>query len=551
MKGFIGTSRRMIIMLFLIVNLFTCNLFGQISQGGEPYSFSHKLVLPSEVQPNQSELRYISDTTLKDCNSYEFAKFLTLNESLNSSVWQKTTAADGSTIHQLLVHSAGALAIGAYFSNFHIPEGASLFIFSPDHKQVIGAFTAANNTKSGLFATEYLLGDQLIIEYREPYSVKGKGSFVVSDILHAYRAISADNEKGFGGSGDCEVNVNCPEGDQRKSQRDAVLKLLIKVGSSGTLCSGSLINNTSQDRTPYVLTADHCGKASSIADQEQWVFYFHYQSWGCANPTTEPSHKTMVGCQLVAASSEADILGSDFFLVKMMQDVPAEYNPFFVGWNRDGLPSNEGFCIHHPDGDIKKISTYTQPLADANYGGGLSKGFWEVIWSETESGHGVTEGGSSGSPLFDDEGLLIGTLTGGQAYCGGLTLPDYYGKFSKHWDQNGSAANQKLSPWLDPLNSGISKMGGIYLGVDETELTSNQLFEVTPNPAHENITIHFSDPFSQYQILLIDVQGREVYNTVVNNNLLEIIPIQNLRKGIYFLRVQDQKRVQTNKIFKL
>jgi lysyl endopeptidase len=149
-------------------------------------------------------------------------------------------------------------------------------------------------------------------------------------------------------------------------------------------------------------------------------------------------------------SSNTEELGSDFFLIRLIDEIPIEYLPYFIGWNRDGSGSSQGFTIHHPQGDIKKISLFTDPLEGANYSDGINRGFWKVSWSQTANGHGVTEPGSSGSPIFDDEGYLIGTLSGGAASCSALTAPDYYGKFSVHWEDNGLAIDQQLAPWLDP-----------------------------------------------------------------------------------------------------
>lgn len=201
----LNNQLRMVFSLFFLGGLFlSTSLLAQISQGGEPYSYTHLLENPVFVQPNPSELQYKSDEPTKDCNAFEFAKFLTLNESLKSNSWQVIEALDGSSIYRLAIQSPGALAIGAYFSHFSIPKGAKLFIYSTDHQQLIGAFTEKNNPKSGFFATEYLSGEELIIEYQEPAAVAGKGYFVVSEILHAYRGFGFNDERGFGGSDACE-----------------------------------------------------------------------------------------------------------------------------------------------------------------------------------------------------------------------------------------------------------------------------------------------------------------------------------------------------------
>lgn len=523
----------------------------QISHGGEPYSFTHQLELPNSVEPEASALSRLNFEESKDCSGLEFARFLPLNISLTSDDWQINELPTGDRLYQLNVKSKGALAVGVYFTNLYIPQGGKLFIYSPDQHQYIGSFNHLNNKESQILATEYLIGDEVVIEYFEPRSKIGQSHFTINEILHAYRGIQEiDEDKGYGGSGDCEVNVNCPEGDGKKDQRDAVVRILIKKGSAGLWCTGSLINNTSEDRTPYIITADHCGKSSSDEDMEQWIFYFHYQGWGCGDPDAEPEHKSIEGCEIIAASSNADILGSDFYLVKITQDIPIAYNPFYIGWNRDGLGSNSGYTIHHPDGDIKKISIYEEPLISASYSSyGITNGYWKVLWEETESGHGVTEGGSSGSPIFDQNGYLIGTLTGGQASCSNLTSPDFYGKFNLHWEDNGSADNEQLKPWLDPLDTGIEKMYGTYLGIDEKELVQSNIFRLSPNPAQESVTLYFDEDYSNMTIQIFDIKGSLV-NEINQKGNSQIIPIDHLLNGVYFIKSIDTKATQTVRLLK-
>jgi hypothetical protein len=119
--------------------------------------------------------------------------------------------------------------------------------------------------------------------------------------------------------------------------------------------------------------------------------------------------------------------------------------------------------IHHPSGDRKKISTYTQQLSSSNaYAPGAH---WRVVWAATETNHGVTEGGSSGSPIFNPARRIVGTLTGGSSMCATPTAPDFYGKFSYHWDGNNPIpVAERLKAFLDPANSGLEVLDGSYVG---------------------------------------------------------------------------------------
>ena len=534
---------------FILLFLLSYLSHAQISQEGQPYSFSHQIFQPRVVTIDKQQIDI--SALSKDCDAMEFAYFLPVGISLKDDVWQKTKTSDGGMIYRLAIKSTDAQAVGAYFSELFIPSGAKLFIYSPDHKQLIGAFTSFNNHASALLPTEYIIGEDLVIEYMEPVAVAGEGRFVVEELLYAFRGIQTFDEfKGFGGSGDCEVNVNCPEGENKSKQRDAVVRILIKTGGMGIWCTGSLINNTNEDRTAYVLTADHCGKNASASEHHEWIFYFNYQSLSCDNPNEEPVHQSMVGCAEIAASSNADILGSDFYLVLLENEIPEDYKPYFLGWNRSGVGSEAGYGIHHPQGDIKKISHYSQTLVDANYNNGIQDAYWEVKWSETESGYGVTEGGSSGSPIFDENGYLIGTLTGGQASCNNQTGPDYYGKIDVHWEDNGSETDQQLAPWLDPNNTGQTYLSGLYLGSEELEMPLEDVFICYPNPVSDNLSIHFKNSMNSHQINIYDVSGRVIKSVNHQGMDDEIISMAGLAKGVYLLKINDDNKTQITKLYK-
>ncbi|MEN8224466.1 MAG: T9SS type A sorting domain-containing protein, partial [Bacteroidota bacterium] len=238
-------------------------------------------------------------------------------------------------------------------------------------------------------------------------------------------------------------------------------------GKGSSLCTGSLLNNTMQDSIPYFLTARHCGSGALATHFAQWIFYFNYEAPTCEDPLEDPPSMTITGCEKVAEAPDGPGSGSDFRLLRLSSKPPEDYNPWFAGWRNDGMASSSGVGIHHPMGDVKKISTYTDPLISTNYGSIVPNpagNYWKVTWSETMSGHGVTEGGSSGSPVFDNTGKVVGTLTGGAASCSNLLEPDFYGKFSSHWDANGSANDSWLKPWLDPENSGVQSLEGFGYG---------------------------------------------------------------------------------------
>ena len=167
---------------------------------------------------------------------------------------------------------------------------------------------------------------------------------------------------------------------------------------------------------------------------------FNYESPGCTNQDGQ-TNMTVSGSTLLANSS-----ASDFALLELNESPPDNYNVHFAGWDVSGNIPSTPVCIHHPSGDIKKITFDYDNASNAG-------SFWDInSWND-----GTTEPGSSGSPLFDGNSQrIVGQLYGGVASCTNNGY-DTYGKTSVSWGSG-------LSAYLDPLNSGVEILDGTSTG---------------------------------------------------------------------------------------
>ncbi|MBA3898603.1 MAG: T9SS type A sorting domain-containing protein [Bacteroidetes bacterium] len=429
--------KKTVLLLLVLCDVITA--FAQLNVGGQPIAFTNELPNAATIEMHgfdvETMLREDSQLNQK-IGPYRFGENFETGISLsNSGNWHNF---DDGRIWQLAIQSKGAYSINLTFADFFIPEGASLYIYSEDREMAIGAFTNLNNNPERIFATDLVKGDKIILEYFEPHHAKGKSSLLISVVTHAYRNLFNWNSRDFGSSGACNININCPEGANWQDQARSVVMLL--SGGNG-FCTGTFVNNTSEDGTPYLLTASHCGSSGFGA----WVFRFNWEASGCSNPATSPSSQSLTGATLRANNS-----GSDFLLLELNDQIPSTYNPYFSGWSNLNTAATSTTGIHHPNGDIKKISISNQQTSSQVW---LSTDTWRVpSWTL-----GTTEPGSSGSPLFNPNKLLIGQLFGGSAACDN-NLEDNYGKFSTSW--NGSMASNRLKDWLDPLNIGATTLEG-------------------------------------------------------------------------------------------
>ena len=468
--------------LFLLFSFLTFSIYSQISEKGLPPSFINKIDNKIEniyfEKPAMEEI--ILEDNTKEKDRYRYGIRINTDSDINKEgTW--TQLEDGSKIWQLKITVPEAIGLGLYYDEFWIPSNNKLYLYNENKTHLIGAFTNKNNHSSGVFATEVTAGESVILEYHEISKSNKKIKLHINEICYAYRGFDFTNYEtrrgGFGSSDFCEVNVNCsPEGDNWQDQSSSVAKISIVANGGYYMCTGNMINNTTNDCTPYFLTADHCADGSSVSNHNQWVFYFNFEASSCNNPGSSPSSNTMTGCSPVSGSNGIPATGqisggSDFYLVELNNQPPDNYGVYFAGFDIGTRASSSGVSIHHPSGDIKKISTYTSNLTNGSWGGGGGSTHWRVNWIQTANGHGVTEGGSSGSPIFNSNGLVVGDLSGGSSYCTQTNGSDLYGKISYSWSSNGNTNEEQLKPWLDPINQlnqggGLTTLSGLWCGTN-------------------------------------------------------------------------------------
>lgn len=550
-------SRNLPHLIFLSFLLHSsCITFGQLSSGGVPSSIVYSI--PSDDQNAVSvkapDMDLIRSEDEKYPSPYRFAVVLPVDiRTETSGVWQQAPEGGG-RIWRISVTAPGALAMSAYFDQFVLPEGGKVFLYNVDKTQVIGAFTARNNVGNGYFATELIAGDRFIMEYDEPLGITVAPLIHMYSIDYAYRGVDFLNPyRAENPESNCEVNVKCPEGDPWQYQVASVMRIKVMKGGSGYWCSGSLMNNARNNHVPYVLTADHCFAGTSTSDLQQWIFYFGFEYPTCANQIPSPYSNTMTGATLKAHGGDGGDTGSDFCLVLLKQNIPDTFNVFFNGWNRKDTTSPSGIGIHHPGGGVKKISTYDHPLVTDYFPGNPNPSHWRVSWIATQSGHGVTEGGSSGSPLFDNLGRVVGILTGGDSSCDSAYLdsPDYYGKFSWSWDKDGIDSTTRLKNWLDPDNTGIVNLVGLALGI--TNPSGSYSIHVFPNPFTDKISLElngFTGKTSRIEVL--NIMGVKVCSeTIIPSGSSSVsLSFPGLSSGIYFLRIVSGSSVSVIKLIR-
>jgi len=553
-------SMRKIITLTAIFVVFTSMLFAQTETGELPYSFGKKGISQSidvQASPKTDVAKLIHEDELIQEKSHPLRMGVGYNMDktfVNSG--RKDVMEDGGTLWRTRFVTEGAVMTYLVIDKFNIPAEGRFFVYSPDQKQVFGPYTNADVQEVGKLVTDDIIGDEMIVEYYEPANASFKGEVNIAAIMHVYRDFLhvKDDPKGPIGEaeGNCHIDVACPEARPWRYPINSVVCIGITATVNGQylgfLCSGAMINNVRMDKTPYVLSADHCVEN----DAQTHKFYFNYQLNEC-NGTTG-SYKVSNGGNIMARSNTTNTTaGSDFLLLKITGNLSPTFRDsiYFAGWDRSGAAS-VGAGIHHPGGDWKKIS-FPKSISVATNGVYANK-YFVVRW-QTNPNKGVTEQGSSGSPLFNNKSLIIGTLTSGSSYCDYTQGTDNYGRMSYHWTNNNNSNNaRKLQPWLDPDNTGTTILSGmrydgtVITGIEE-HASAISTFEIYPNPTQDgNITIQ-GEFFPEMAVCNIyNAMGQLVMTRNVETDATFTMNVNGLNNGIYFIELIGSERNYKSKL---
>ena len=439
-----------VISIFIIV-LCWQNTVAQIIQKGNPrFLDESKIEIPIIILQDfdlEELLQEDEQHKLSGFKSLRFAININLDVNIKKEGFCKVNS-NGDKIWYLKIKSSGAYSLGLLFDYYRLPVGAELFVYSADKKHIRGTFTYINNKSNYILPIAPVKGDEIIIEYYEPKDIDFKGEIHLSSVAHDYKNIFnyfIKESAGFGASGECNININCEDDELWQTLKHSVCKITY----NGRACSGALINNTRHNGDPYFLTANHC--IDNAFDASSAVFYFNYESPDCTNEDGQLD-QTISGSTIIATPPSKTL---DFTLLELSIKPPSSYKPYYAGWNRDVSDPLAVTSIHHPKGDIKKITKSFDGATTSDYGEEYNEftHWWIDAWDE-----GTTEDGSSGSPLFDQNGLIIGDLSGGSANCD-FNFNDYYQQFYHSWD-NYSDINCQLKNWLNPKNSGVISISG-------------------------------------------------------------------------------------------
>ncbi|NDW09807.1 serine protease [Dysgonomonas sp. 520] len=559
-----GTKKILQIAGILVSLLFvSVNLSAQRIEVGVPPSFNNmpvgKTKLMRKVQVLEKHFK-VEDLKKEDVVTNKMGMPLRIAEDVAADVDINRTGewmvlSNGQQIWQQTIQSPDANGLILSFDEMYIPQGAKLYIYTSDRLQVEGAYTEKTNPSGGEYSSPVLFQDEVTLEYVASAQSEEAPRIKISSVGYVYNMKAELAKEDLS----CMVNINCEEGDNWQKQKKGVVGLQIRIGSSSYVCSGVLVNNARKDKTPYIMTADHCiWVEKDTANFATMMFDFYKEKNGCTSIENiiSSNTRTLVGAELLV-----DIplhKGSDGVLLKLKNEIPSDWNVYYNGWDAREIAPSSGVGIHHPGGYQKTVSTYKETVGQTGFGGvwmsdtiyTASFAHWSVLWSKTANGRSVTAGGSSGSPLFNQDGLVVGTLTGGNSECGNLFGEDVYGKMSYHWNKY-SGSNRRMKTYLDPDDTGILVLEGLEVNKDSgiaSEKAESSNVVIFPNPVNTELHINAKNIISK--VWVYDISGRLVTQQSGDGASTLSMSTESWQQGVYQVLVETGVAVYKEKIIK-
>lgn len=423
-------SLRSLLSGFVFLHFFS--LVAQVSYPGRPVGVAYGLPVEFvSIERNQRE--NVQDAEMNKYKTFQFADEVRVDINPESAgLWYQVTTSMRVWIMGLC--SPGVSSMGIIFSRYRIKPGVKIFVYPYRSIRYGGAFTFRNNNKNGILPISSFATDSLIIEMQVPYYVEDYGELKIGSVGLGYpsqrRIAMTLSDSSI--SAWCNVDVTCYLNRELQLQKHSVCKI---VYNNSGVCTGTLLNNTAWDGRPLVLTSAHCIKSDTAAQSA--LFYFDYEREVC-DGKLKPL-KSVAGSRLLARNVEYD-----FALLEINEKIPYDFNPVYAGWNITGDNFSKSYTIHHPMGDVKKVSVNEDLVMDGRLFNIPNDNYWVIPNYEV----GTTQAGSSGSALFDSVFHIKGILSYGGESCKPF-IYDYYIRLDKAWEPS-SDTMQQLAYWLNP-----------------------------------------------------------------------------------------------------
>lgn len=370
--------------------------------------------------------------------------------------------ADGGYVYTAELSSPGATALRVQFSGFDLPTGAAVYLYT-EQGQVFGPYVGRGPLRNGTFDSNTLAGDSVTLQLRHVGRASERdlraARFRVTGLGHIRPRLMA---------GQCSDNASCVQSascvttnNAVNDSKNAVAHMLFRSRGAYYICSGGLINdNDPSSDLPLFLTANHCiSKGNEASSLEN---FFQFTGSGCDNESLcQASYNSLRGTfpRTLGATVVSTGRNQDYTLLRLAEAAPA--GSAFLGWNENPVAFSNNtnlYRISHPSGAPQ---SYSEHRVDTSATTCQSWPRGDRIYSRDT--FGATEGGSSGSPVVNGGGQIVGQLSGACGFnvgdeCDAVSNATVDGAFAAYFND--------VEQFLDPDPGTCTPTTEVCDGVD-------------------------------------------------------------------------------------
>jgi lysyl endopeptidase len=491
----------------IAILVFSGQLLAQIDKEGTPLSWNlqEPYVNSSIWQPlPNTDLTAVFQQDAEDAidksTPYRFAYAHEVDWSIDN-VGRWSNLHNGDRLWVMGIDGSGALCLGMTLSSMVLPEGARLYVYNEDHTDFVGPITSEDNRTNQLLSIPPIQGDRVILEYYEPFAFRGQGTFNIDYVTYGYRNLVDPIEHP---ENECILFNDESQISLKQDVSSSIVMILVDKGQR--IATGTLLNNTSYDATPYILTAI----PAVMGNVGGFVFLFG---------TNENSETGTITWSHAISGAQLEESNAGTALLRLRDNPGRDWAAFYSGWNISEAEQTGTFnCIQNALGLELSISQFEGTLTNS------SLGTYETSRIDNWS-LGNTFKGSIGSPLFDRDDNLVGVYLGGTSSCENNTN-DHFALLSDSW--------LKYGAFLDPYEIASARLSGLYAKNESDETNNDIEISFFPNPATDWIYIRNKSEEPIKGIEIYDAAGRMVHSYA--SLLVSTLDISDLPVGIYTIR---------------
>ncbi|HEY0341521.1 MAG TPA: hypothetical protein VGC34_11995, partial [Steroidobacteraceae bacterium] len=454
-----------------------------------------RLPAPNSVTPPVDSVNVDLDTLI-DGAAHELNRFaVNIPHSISSSTQGRWTRTGATSTWTYDVRVPTAISLSFHASPLFLPPSAVLTVSAGSTN---ATYRAQDVNRGGLWSRP-LIGDTLEIVLAVNSTEAARAQLQIESLQAGYRnlgggvadhphyrhilATQADASAGTS----CTQNYSCNATVANQGPAQATVGLLV---ANEFQCTGTLLNNTRGDGTPYVLTARHCqtGKLGGGAPNAAASVVVY---WDAISPCGQTLQSMYYGS--TAQSGAVTVVEQqDAWLIKL-DAPPIATDAFYAGWDARGSAFSGGYSIHHALAyDKQYVSWYGQAVLQHISASSLQVGYNSTFWGVNNQ-IGNVGSGSSGGALFDPNNDVVGSgslanLQNGSGTPGACPVTPpvapsssnvaaQYTALSSVWtstaDTTSTTGDVTLQAVLDPDNTGRMSVTGfgltpITVTVDDT-----------------------------------------------------------------------------------